>query len=114
MHDIVWHGDSGLILGLDPRPDLNPDAPLPESVEAQVATLVHNLEALLARAGGHEPAVLGVRFNLTQFQRFHKRAARALDKELDPASPMAISWIGVTDLPGDALVTLDAWLRRDS
>ena len=114
MFNIIWHGESALILGLEPRPGLDAGRTLPESVEAQVATLVANLEALLIQNGGRSPWIIGMRFNLTQFKRFHKRAVRALDKTPYSLPPLAVSWIGVTDLPGDALVTLDVWLHRDT
>ena len=51
MFNIIWHGESGLILGLEPRPDLDANRTLPESVEAQVATLVANLEAFDPKRG---------------------------------------------------------------
>ena len=114
MFNIIWHGGSGLILGLEPRPDLDASRTLPESVEAQVATLVANLEALLFQNGGASPWLIGMRFNLTQFKRFHKRAVRALDKTHYSLPQLAVSWIGVTDLPGDALISLDVWLHRDT
>ena len=114
MDNIIWHGESGLILGLEPRPSLDAGRTLPESVEAQVATLVSNLETLLIQNGGASPWIIGMRFNLTQFKRFHKRAVRALGKTPYSLPPLAVSWIGVTDLPSDALVTLDVWLHRDT
>ena len=113
MSNVVWSGSVGLVLGLAPYPQMNESAALPESVEAQISSILENLEALLEEAGLTRDAVRAIRLNLTQFPRFHQRATRALERALADASEVQVSWVGVTDLPGDALVAMDIWLARD-
>ena len=112
MSSIVWNGSAGLVLGLAPFAQMNETLVLPESVEAQVSSVVDNLGTLLIDAGLTRTAVSAVRVNLTQFQRFHRRAARALDRAMAETPSVQVSWVGVTDLPGDALVAMDIWFIR--
>ncbi len=53
-----------------------------------------------------------MRVHLTQFARFHKRAEGALERAATDLDSVATSFVGVTTLPGDALVAMDVWLRR--
>ena len=107
---LIWGGDTGLALGLGPANLGDADAPLPESVEAQTCRIIANLDAILAANGLSRAHVLGVTIHLTQFERFHARMRRALATCWEEDA--ALSVVGVTQLPRDALVQMDVTVTR--
>lgn len=110
MSDLVWGGDVGLVLGLGPVDRQDAQAPLPESVEAQIQRIVTNLDDILATSGLARSNVLGLTVHLTQFERFETRMRRSLDACWDTSA--ALSVVGVTQLPRDALVQVDVMVTR--
>ena len=109
--EIIRAGGLGFVWGLGPSDPANDRAPLPESVEAQVQQILSNLDSLLLAQGMDRGHVVSTRVNLTQFPRFEKRARRILDVEFTGAAAASLSWVGVTHLPGDALLSMDFVLR---
>ena len=110
MSDVVWVNGVGYVCGLCAAESA---VPLPESVEDQLASTLKRLHVLVSAHASTPAHIVMLRLHLTQFQRFHKRAERRLQRYFAGEIPGAISWIGVTDLPRDALVAVDAIITLD-
>lgn len=110
MSDVVWVNGIGYVCGLSAA---DPAAILPESLEDQLASTLMRLDALLSAHALTPTHIVTLRLHLTQFQRFHKRAERRLQRYFADEIPAATSWIGVTDLPRDALIAVDAIIALD-
>ena len=110
MANIVWAGELGLVYALGPADLEEVSSTLPESVEAQTRRTVANLDALLDAASLTRAHVLGVTIHLTQFPRFNIRMHKALSGCW--SEDAALSVVGVSYLPRDALIHMDVLVTR--
>jgi enamine deaminase RidA (YjgF/YER057c/UK114 family) len=112
MHKLLWANDFSFLAGLDAGELNDASQTLPESVEAQIAKTLTNLDAMLTANELTRVNIASIRIHLTQFGRFHARMRRRLDAHFASADGPAVSCIGVTDLPRDALVAIDVVISR--
>ena len=112
MANIVWAGELGLVYALGPVDLDDVSSTLPESVEAQTRRTFANLDALLDAASLTRAHVLGVTIHLTQFPRFHVRMHKALSGCWSEGA--ALSVVGVSHLPRDALIQVDVLVTRQA
>ncbi len=108
----VEDGGWVLLTGQMPTDPNDPDAPLPEGIEAQTERVLDNLEVILAGIGLGIADVRMCRCYLTQFERdyaaFNATYARRFAADRLPAR----TTIGVTALALGALVEIDLIARR--
>jgi 2-iminobutanoate/2-iminopropanoate deaminase len=104
---VFWAGNVGFCYGLLATDIEDGAKPLPESVEAQTRKIVHNLERVLDAHGLTSEAVTAIHIHLTQFRRFHERMHGAFIHAFARHGECAVSCVGVTDLPRDALVQMN-------
>ena len=100
------------LTGQMPTDPANPDAPLPDGIEAQTARVMDNLGLILRGLDLDLSHVLQVRAYLTEFERdyarFNETYARYFPQDRRPAR----TTIGVTALAVGALVEIDLIARR--
>lgn len=114
MLEVAWSHGTGYLLGLNAADLDDENVTLPESVESQTDKALANLGRVLARHGLARTDVVCIRVHLTQFQRFHKRVQRTFLSHFGAVDAPLHTYIGVTDLPRDALVAMDVVLSRAS
>ncbi|WP_428643161.1 RidA family protein [Roseibium sp.] len=90
----------------------DPDAPLPEGIEAQTVRVMENLKLVLAGVGLGLENVTFIRVYLTEFKRDYQ-AMNETYKSFFPAGKLpGRTCIGVSGLAVDALVEIDLIARR--
>lgn len=105
-------GDYVFITGQLPIHPANPEAPLPEGIEAQTHLTLKNLQAVLAAVGLDLSHVVQVRVFITEFKRDYA-AMNAVYASYFPSDRLpARTCIGVTGLARDALVEIDLVAKR--
>ena len=101
-----------ILTGQMPTDPEEPDAPLPEGVEAQTRRVMENLKIILAELGLDLSHVVQCRCFLTEFERdyavFNKTYASYFPEDRRPAR----TTVGVTALAVGALVEIDLVARR--
>lgn len=101
-----------MLSGQMPTDPDDPDAPLPEGIEAQTRAVMANLEIVLAGVHLDLSHVVQCRCYLTQFERdyaaFNSVYASYFPADRRPAR----TTVGVTGLAVDALVEIDMVARR--
>ena len=101
-----------ILTGQMPTDPDDPDAALPEGIEAQTHAVMRNLEIVLAGLGLDLSHVLQCRCFLTQFERDYA-AFNATYQSYFPADRRpARTTVGVTALAVGALVEIDMVARR--
>jgi len=101
-----------MLTGQMPTDPANPDAPLPEGIEAQTIRVMENLKLVLADLGLDLSHVLQARAYLTEFERDYA-AFNDTYKTYFPADRRpARTTIGATALAVGALVEIDMVARR--
>mgnify|MGYP000571205814 CR=1 FL=1 len=105
-------GDYVFITGQLPIHPANPEAPLPEGIEAQTRLTLQNLQAVLAAVGLDLSHVVQARVFITEFKRDYA-AMNAVYASYFPSDRLpARTCIGVTGLARDALVEIDLVAKR--
>ena len=100
------------LTGQMPTDPDDPDAPLPDGVEAQTRRAMDNLIIVLGGLGLGLSDVVSVRVYLTEFGRDYQ-AMNETYRAYFPADRLpARTCIGVTELAVDALVEIDMMARR--
>jgi reactive intermediate/imine deaminase len=100
------------LTGQMPTDPADPDAPLPEGIEAQTVRVMENLRLVLAGVGLGLEHVVQCRCYLTAFERDYA-AFNATYRRFFPADRLpARTTIGVTALAVGALVEIDMLARR--
>lgn len=101
-----------MLTGQMPTDPADPDAPLPEGIEAQTVRVIENLALVLRELGLDLSHVLQCRAYLTAFERdyaaFNATYARFFPEDRRPAR----TTVGVTALAVGALVEIDCVARR--
>ena len=90
----------------------DPDAPLPEGIEAQTERTMQNMKRVLAALGLSMENVASVRVFLTQFKRDYAAMNAVYARHFVGSARPARTCIGVTDLVRDALIEVDCIARR--
>jgi len=90
----------------------NPDAPLPEGIEAQTERTLLNMKRVLGSLGLTMENVASVRVFLTQFKRDYAAMNAVYARHFDGAARPARTCVGVTDLVRDALIEIDCVAKR--
>ncbi|WP_092423693.1 RidA family protein [Devosia crocina] len=108
----VEAGGFVFITGQMPTDPANPDAPLPEGIEAQTRRVVDNLQIVLGGVGLTLDHVTMARIYLTQFERDYA-ALNSLWPSFFPSGKLpARTTVGVTALAVGALVEIDLVARK--
>jgi len=89
----------------------DPEAPLPEGIEAQTDRTLHNMARVLRALGMTLDNVVSVRVFLTQFKRDYAAMNAVYARHFAAGRP-ARTCVGVTDLVRDALIEIDCVARR--
>ena len=101
-----------ILTGQMPTDPANPDAPLPEGIEAQTRRVMDNLGLILGKLGLDFSHVVQCRCFLTEFERdyasFNATYQTYFPKDRRPAR----TTVGVTALAVGALVEVDCIARR--
>ena len=100
------------VTGQMPTDPANPDAPLPEDIEAQTRRVMDNLAIVLAGAGLGLAHVVQARVYLTRFDRDYAAMNEAYATYFPPDRRPARTCVGVTALAVGALVEIDLVARR--
>lgn len=93
------------------QPD-DPNAPLPEGVEAQTRRVMDNLILILGELGLGLEHVVSVRAFLTEFKRDYEAMNTVYRSYFPPDRLPARTCVGVTGLAVDALVEIDLIAKR--
>lgn len=90
----------------------DPDAPLPEGIEAQTARVMENLKIVLGGLGLGLENVTFVRVYLTEFKRDYQAMNDTYRSFFPPDRLPGRTCVGVSGLAVDALVEIDLIARR--
>lgn len=100
------------VTGQMPTDPTNPDAPLPEGIEAQTRRVMDNLKLVLAGAGLGLENVTFCRVYLTEFKRDYAAMNDTYKAFFPPGKLPGRTCVGVSGLAVDALVEIDLIARR--
>jgi reactive intermediate/imine deaminase len=100
------------VTGQMPTDPANPDAPLPDGIEAQTRRVMENLIIVLAGIGLTLKNVTMARVYLTDFHRDYAAMNKIYRSYFQPGRLPARTCIGVTGLAVHALVEIDLIARR--
>ena len=100
------------LTGQMPTDPDDPDAPLPDGIEAQTRRVMDNLVIVLKGLGLGLSDVISVRVYLTEFGRDYQTMNEAYRAYFPAERLPARTCIGVTELAVDALVEIDMMARR--
>ena len=100
------------LTGQMPTDPEDPDAPLPDGIEAQTRRVMDNLIIVLDGLGMSLSDVVSVRVYLTEFGRDFPAMNEAYQAYFPADRLPARSCIGVTELAVGALVEIDMMARR--
>ena len=89
-----------------------PDAPLPETIEAQTEQTLRNMARALGALGLGLDNVLSVRVFLTRFKRDYDAMNGVYARHFAGTARPVRTCIGVTDLVRDALIEIDCVAHR--
>lgn len=96
-------------LPIDPQ---NPDAQVPEGIEAQTRKVMDNLRIVLEAAGAGFADVVSARVFLTAFDRDYQRMNAVYAGWFEPGKLPARTCVGVTGLARGCLVEIDFVVYR--
>lgn len=109
---VVQVGGWAFLTGQMPTDPADPDAPLPEGIEAQTRRVMDNLKIVLAGVDLGLEHVVQARVYLTDFERDYA-AMNAVYSSYFPADRLpARTCVGVSALAVGALVEIDMVARR--
>lgn len=100
------------VTGQMPTDPNNPDAPLPEGIEAQTARVMENLKIVLAGIDLGLQHVTFARVYITEFERDYAQMNDVYQSYFEPGKLPGRTCIGVTGLAVKALVEIDLVVRR--
>lgn len=100
------------ITGQMPTDPNNPDAPLPEGIEAQTSRVVENLKIVLSGIGLGLEHVTMARIYLTEFERDYAGLNALWPSFFEVGKLPARTTVGVTALAVGALVEIDLVAKR--
>ena len=100
------------LTGQMPTDPADPDAPLPEGIEAQTRRVMDNLIIVLGGIGLDLKHAVSVRAFLTHFERDYAQMNAVYRSYFAPARLPARTCVGVTALAVNALVEIDLIARR--
>lgn len=100
------------ITGQMPTDPQNPDAPLPQGIEAQTARVMDNLNIILSGIGLGLEHVTMARIYLTQFERDYAALNALWPSFFEVGKLPARTTVGVTALAVGALVEIDLVAKR--
>ncbi len=130
MHDALFHQVPGaprpvapfshaveadgwvLLTGQMPTAPGDPEAPLPDGVDAQTRRVMDNLALVLEGLGLGLEHVVSARVYLTRFERDYAAMNEAYRSYFPPGRLPARTCVGVTALAVNALVEIDCIARR--
>ena len=90
----------------------DPNAPLPEGIEAQTVRVMENLKLVLAGVGLSLENVTFIRVYLTEFKRDYQAMNETYKSFFSAGKLPGRTCIGVSGLAVDALVEIDLIARR--
>lgn len=90
----------------------DPDAPLPEGIEAQTVRVMENLQLVLGGLGLGLENTTFIRVYLTEFKRDYQAMNDTYRSFFEPGKLPGRTCIGVSGLAVDALVEIDLIARR--
>ena len=90
----------------------DPDAPLPEGIEAQTVRVMENLKLVLDGLGLGLENTTFIRVYLTEFKRDYQAMNDTYRSFFEPGKLPGRTCIGVSGLAVDALVEIDLIARR--
>ncbi|XHC10963.1 RidA family protein [Labrenzia sp. ac12] len=90
----------------------DPDAPLPEGIEAQTVRVMENLKLVLGGLGLSLENTTFIRVYLTEFKRDYQAMNDTYRSFFEPGKLPGRTCIGVSGLAVDALVEIDLIARR--
>ncbi len=90
----------------------DPDAPLPEGIEAQTVRVMENLKLVLGGLGLGLENTTFIRVYLTEFKRDYQAMNETYRSFFEPGKLPGRTCIGVSGLAVDALVEIDLIARR--
>ncbi len=90
----------------------DPDAPLPEGIEAQTVRVMENLKLVLGGLGLGLENTTFLRVYLTEFKRDYQAMNDTYRSFFEPGKLPGRTCIGVSGLAVDALVEIDLIARR--
>ncbi|MEE4015788.1 RidA family protein [Roseibium sp. FZY0029] len=90
----------------------DPDAPLPEGIEAQTVRVMENLKLVLGGLGLGLENTTFVRVYLTEFKRDYQAMNDTYRSFFEPGKLPGRTCVGVSGLAVDALVEIDLIARR--
>lgn len=108
----VEAGGFVFLTGQMPTDPADPDAPLPEGVEAQTRRVMENLAIVLAGLGLDVSHVVQCRAYLAEFERDYAAFNATYAAFFQPDRLPARTTVGVTALAVGALVEVDCVARR--
>ncbi len=100
------------VTGQMPTDPNDPDAPLPEGVEAQTRRVMDNLIIVLEGLGLDLENVTFARVYITEFERDYKAMNDAYKSYFEAGKLPGRTCVGVTGLAVNALVEIDLIVRR--
>ncbi len=109
--DIVIAGELAFVSGLRAADLHNDRAPLPEMVEAQVAKIFNNLDAILQAAALTRAQIVAVKLYVIDFERLFERVNAAYIRCIGASPLPARTCVGVAQLTRGAQVEMDVVLR---
>lgn len=98
--------------GQMPTDPTDPDAPLPEGIEAQTDRVIDNLEGILRDIGLSLDDIVQARIFLTHFERDYDALNDIWSRRFPEGRRPARTTVGVTALAVGALVEIDVLARR--
>lgn len=90
----------------------DPEAPLPDGIEAQTRRVMENLKIVLAGVGLGLENVVFARVYLTEFKRDYAKMNEAYRSFFPPDKLPGRTCVGVSGLAVDALVEIDLVAKR--
>ncbi|TYC67212.1 RidA family protein [Stappia sp. BW2] len=90
----------------------DPDAPLPEGIEAQTVRVMENLKLVLSGLGLGLENTTFIRVYLTEFKRDYQAMNDTYRSFFEPGKLPGRTCVGVSGLAVDALVEIDLIARR--
>lgn len=101
-----------MVTGQMPTDPSDPEAPLPDGVEAQTRRVMDNLKLVLGGLSLGLDRVVNARVYLTEFKRDYAAMNRVYESYFEPGRLPSRTCVGVTGLACDALVEIDLMVRR--
>lgn len=109
---VVQVGGWAFLTGQMPTDPLDPDAPLPQGIEAQTRRVMDNLAIVLNGIDLNLSHIIQARVYLTQFERDYAAMNAVYSSYFSPDRLPARTCVGVSGLAVGALVEIDAIARR--